>query len=60
MSSVCKLRKEHTEDPEREKTERERRRVNMEREEESRDSQRRGWKGGGALAGMRENHFFCV
>ena len=56
MSSLYKLRKDLTGDPEREKNERESSRVNMEREGERRDSQRRGWKGGGPLAGKRENH----
>ena len=56
MSSLYKLRKDLTGDPEREKTERVSGRVNMEREGERRDSQRRGWKGGGPSAGKRENH----
>ena len=56
MSSLYKLRKDLSGDPEREKTERESGRVNMEREGKRRGSPRRGWKGGGALARERENH----
>ena len=56
MSSLYKLRKDLARDPEREKTERESRGVNIEREGERRHSPGRGWKGGGSVTGKRENH----
>ena len=56
MSSLYKLRKDLSVVPEREKTEREGGRVNMEREGERRGSPGRGWKGGGSVTGKRGNH----
>ena len=60
MSSQYKLRKDLNGDPEREKSERESRRVNMERKGRRTDSLGRGWKGGGAATGKKEAHYSCV